>query len=196
MNVGSIDLIPRTLFHGRGTVSCLPMNVYLSHNTALLFWRAWSAAAAIPLCVFHDLGVADASLFPATLFPTSEVLRNEAVLSRDVRTILEDALQSLAGADPVRPADAGSVASPDGSAASAAAVGGMLPQTTAVASALKEVVRSRGAAPLHIMVAKGHGTRNSSDLIRHRSVAAFPRQAFIKVAPGVSSALLSSSSFK
>ena len=177
MNVGSIDLIPRTLFHGRGTVSCLPMNVYLSHNTALLFWRAWSAAAAIPLCVFHDLGVADASLFPATLFPTSEVLRNEAVLSRDVRTILEDALQSLAGADPVRPADAGSVASPDGSAASAAAVGGMLPQTTAVASALKEVVRSRGAAPLHIMVAKGHGTRNSSDLIRHRSVAAFPRQA-------------------
>lgn len=98
MNVGSIDLSPRTLFHGRGTVSCLPMNVYLSHNTALLFWRAWSAAAAIPLCVFHDLGVADASLFPATLFPTSEVLRNEAVLSRDVRTILEDALQSLAGA--------------------------------------------------------------------------------------------------
>ena len=127
MNVGSIDLIPRTLFHGRGTVSCLPMNVYLSHNTALLFWRAWSAAAAIPLCVFHDLGVADASLFPAILFPTSEVLRNEAVLSRDVRTILEDALQSLAGADPVRPADAGSVASPDGSAASAAAVGGTLP---------------------------------------------------------------------
>lgn len=62
---------------------------------------------------------------------------------------------------------------------------GCSPQTTAVASALKEVVRSRGAAPLHIMVAKGHGTRNSSDLIRHRSVAAFPRQAFIKVAPGV-----------
>lgn len=184
MNVGSIDLIPRTLFHGRGTVSCLPMNVYLSHNTALLFWRAWSAAAAIPLRVFHDLGVADASLFPATLFPTSEVLRNEAVLSRDVRTILEDALQSLAGAGAARLADAGSVASPDGSAASAAAVGGTLPQTAAVASALKEAVRSRGAAPLHIMVAKGHGTRNSSELVRHRSVAAFPRQAFIKVAPG------------
>ena len=37
MNVGSIDLIPRTLFHGRGTVSCLPINVYLSHNTCLLY---------------------------------------------------------------------------------------------------------------------------------------------------------------
>ena len=126
MNVGSIDLIPRTLFHGRGTVSCLPINVYLSHNTALLFWRAWSAAAAIPLRVFHDLGVADASLFPATLFPTSEVLRNEAVLSRDVRTILEDALQSLAGAGAARLADAGSVASPDGSAVLCCAVGARL----------------------------------------------------------------------
>lgn len=151
MNVGSIDLIPRTLFHGRGTVSCLPMNVYLSHNTALLFWRAWSAAAAIPLCVFHDLGVADASLFPATLFPTSEVLRNEAVLSRDVRTILEDALQSLAGAGAARLADAGSVASPDGSAASAAAVGGMLPQTTAVASVPSCAVLFRHRGTLRLL---------------------------------------------
>lgn len=161
MNVGSIDLAPRAFFHDCGPVSCLPMNVYLSHITALIFWRAWSAAAAIPLRAFHDLGAEDASLFPATLFPSSEVLRNEAVRAEEVRDVLATALRELSEArDPS-------------------------PVVAAAAAALAEVRRSQDDESLHIMVAKTHGTRSSSALTRHRSAAVLPRQAFIKVAPGL-----------
>ena len=153
------------------------------HGAAVLA-RAWCRTRGLFLCVFHGWAWRTRRCF-RILFPTSEVLRNEAVLSRDIADDLGGRTakprRRWGGASGpmqvrwprrtvlrrLRPPSAG------------------CPQTTAVASALKEVVRSRGAAPLHIMVAKGHGTRNSSDLIRHRSVAAFPRQAFIKVAPGV-----------
>ncbi|MEI3230568.1 MAG: hypothetical protein V8S24_04500 [Gordonibacter pamelaeae] len=156
------------------------MNVYLSHNTALLFWRT-GAPPRLFLCVFHDLGVADASLFPATLFPTSEVLRNEAVLSRDVRTILEDALQSLAGADPVRPADAGSGGLAGRVSASAAAVGGTLPANR------RRGIGAEGGCSLSGSSAAAHYGRKGSwhaELQRtctpSLNPAAFPRQAFIK----------------
>ncbi|MEC4183811.1 hypothetical protein VJ918_03210 [Adlercreutzia sp. R21] len=161
------------------------MNVYLSHSTALLFWRSWSAAAAIPLRAFHDLGVADASLLPTSFFPTSGVLCNEAVRSADVQSVMEEALQSLACARVAGPSDAGPAASTGGRDSCSARVGAMPSQAAAVMSALEEVARSQGGAPLHIMVAKGHGTRNSGDLVRHRSAVAFPRQSFVKVAPGV-----------
>lgn len=159
------------------------MNVYLSHSTALLFWRAWSTAAAIPLHTFHDLGAADASLFPASLLSTSGALCNEAVRSADVQSAMEDALRALACAGPERSSDAGPAASTGGSESCSAGVGAMIPQ--AAAAALREVVRFWGDEPLHVMVAKGHGTRNSGGLVRHRSAALLPRQSFIKVAPGV-----------
>lgn len=138
-----------------------PMNVYLSHSTALLFWRAWSAAAAIPLRAFHDLGAADASLFPASLFPTSESLRGEAVRATEVRAVLEALLRDSPAADALPSAEA------------------------AAASALGEVCRAWSDGPLHIMVAKARGTRNSDAITRHRLGTALPRQAFVKVAPGL-----------
>lgn len=136
-----------------------PMNVYLSHSTALLFWRAWSVAAAIPLRVFHDLGLADTSLFPASLFPASESLRGEAVRAMEVRAALEASLRDFSTADDLSSAE------------------------VAVASALREVCRAWTDGPLHIMVAKARGTRNSDTITRHRLGTALPRQAFIKVAP-------------
>lgn len=150
------------------------MNVYLSHITALLFWRAWSAAAAIPLHVFHDLGTGDASLFPGSLFPASETIRNEAVRTEEVRSVIDEALQSFSRASA---SAADSVPFSDGTAV---AYG-----LNAAASALSEVCRSQASGPMHIMVAKPHGTRNSGLLVRHRSKAVLPRQAFIKVAPHV-----------
>lgn len=185
MNVSSVDPASRIPPRRRGPVSCLPMNVYLSHSTSLLFWRAWSAAAAIPLRAFHDLGAADASLFPASFFPTSGVLCNEAVRSADVQSVMEDALQSLACAAAACSSDASPAASTGGCDARSTVAGALPSQTAAIASALKEVARFREGEPLHIMVAKDHGTRNSGGLVRHRSAVTFPRQSFIKVAPGV-----------
>lgn len=161
INVGSVDLKPIARSPGIVPVWWLPMNVYLSHSTALLFWRAWSVAAAIPLRTFHDLSAADASLFPASLFPAPESLRGEDVRVAEVRAVLEATLRDFSAVD------------------------GLLPSEAAVASALREVCRAWTDGPLHIMVGKAHGTRNSDAVTRHRLGTALPRQAFIKVAPEV-----------
>ena len=67
------------------------MNLYLSHSTALRFWRAWSAAAAVPLHAFHDLGAAEAALFPDRFFAASEVLFRAVRTDREIREALRRA---------------------------------------------------------------------------------------------------------
>ena len=67
------------------------MNLYLSHSTALRFWRAWSAAAAVPLHAFHDLGAAEAALFPDRFFAASGVLFRSACTDREIREALRGA---------------------------------------------------------------------------------------------------------
>ena len=75
------------------------MNLYLSHSTALRFWRAWSAAAAVPLHAFHDLGAAEAALFPDRFFAASEVLFRAVRTDREIREALRRAAapRGLAG---------------------------------------------------------------------------------------------------
>ncbi|MEC4175375.1 hypothetical protein VIN30_02795 [Adlercreutzia sp. R7] len=61
------------------------MNIYLSHLTALRFWRAWSILRPLSLREFHGMGkVASADLFPSSLYQTSMVLRDCAITDRDV----------------------------------------------------------------------------------------------------------------
>ncbi len=67
------------------------MNLYLSHSTALRFWRSWSAAAAVPLHAFHDLGAAEAALFPDRFFAASEVLFRAVRTDREIREALRGA---------------------------------------------------------------------------------------------------------
>lgn len=67
------------------------MNLYLSHSTALRFWRSWSAAAAVPLHAFHDLGAAEAALFPDRFFAASGVLFRSACTDREIREALRGA---------------------------------------------------------------------------------------------------------
>ena len=67
------------------------MNLYLSHSTALRFWRSWSAAAAVPLHAFHDLGAAEAALFPDRFFAASGVLFRAACTDREIREALRGA---------------------------------------------------------------------------------------------------------
>lgn len=67
------------------------MSLYLSHSTALRFWRAWSAAAAVPLHAFHGMGAAEAALFPDRFFAASEVLFRAARTDREIREALRRA---------------------------------------------------------------------------------------------------------
>ena len=67
------------------------MSLYLSHSTALRFWRSWSAAAAVPLHAFHDLGAAEAALFPDRFFAASGVLFRAACTDREIREALRGA---------------------------------------------------------------------------------------------------------
>lgn len=132
------------------------MNVYLSHITALRFWRAWSAAAAIPLRTFHDLGAADTSLFPDCRFSCSEVLRRCATRKEEVREILSCDGASAAG-------EFDSLA----------------------LSALRASCLDNAGEALHVMVSPSQGTRNSSGLVRHRWASVLPKRAFVQMAPGV-----------
>lgn len=70
-------------------VKCPVMNVYLSHITALRFWRAWSRLHPLALDAFHKLGkVAPSSLFPGSAYRLTSALRNCAASERDVRRLL------------------------------------------------------------------------------------------------------------
>ena len=65
------------------------MNIYLSHITALRFWRSWSTRRPLPLRDFHQMGkIPPASLFPASMYPSASVLRNCAVKQDAVQQIL------------------------------------------------------------------------------------------------------------
>ncbi|WP_282191253.1 hypothetical protein [Adlercreutzia caecimuris] len=66
------------------------MRVYLSHMTALLFWRAWSEALAIPLHTFHDMRKIDVRLLPASSYSSSSTLGLCTTSEKDVLAILRD----------------------------------------------------------------------------------------------------------
>ncbi len=189
------------------------MNLYLSHSTALRFWRSWSAAAAVPLHAFHDLGAAEAALFPDRFFAASGVLFRSACTDREIREALRGAgalgdpsAASAAekGADPaasvvpaavaprvpaaVVPAAATSgvaaATAPGVPAADAASASDAMPATGAVAVALRTACCSDGD-PVHVVTTSCGGLRNSTAATRHRIGGALPRGSFLKVAPGV-----------
>lgn len=68
-----------------------PMNIYLSHSTALAFWRSWSSLRPIPLRVFHDLRRATAALLPIGSYPSTTVVRASLTQARDVRDCIRAA---------------------------------------------------------------------------------------------------------
>ena len=67
------------------------MKVYLSHITALRFWRAWSILRPLTLQEFHSTGkVADANLFPSNIYQTSAVLRDCAIRECDIHGLFDE----------------------------------------------------------------------------------------------------------
>ena len=67
------------------------MKVYLSHITALRFWRAWSILRPLTLQEFHSTGkVADANLFPSNIYQTSAVLRDCAIRECDIHSLFDE----------------------------------------------------------------------------------------------------------
>ncbi len=118
------------------------MNVYVSHISALLFWRAWSAVLRIPLRVFHDMRTVDPSLLPFRLYPTSEMLRDCALRGRDVEDLLERGERGARTGDPAAVA---------------------LTEVTEMVEA--------GDLRWHVLVARDQGTRNSSRIVRPRTSA-------------------------
>ena len=143
------------------------MNVYLSHTTALRFWRAWSAALPIPLRTFHDMRGVDPALLPCHGLPSSSTLRHCATREADLRSILDAARQGEY--------------TPSPSAAVAHEV------RTALASALAPTAfgptDSIPTDPIHVLTRGTEGSKNSSQVVRHRVSTAHPRQSFIEVAP-------------
>ncbi|MEB1814105.1 hypothetical protein [Adlercreutzia mucosicola] len=122
------------------------MNLYLSHRSALMFWRAWSASRAISLRAFHDLRKTDGSLFPGRLYDATAALRTCASSDEDVRNLLCHVADSE------------------------------------VKAWMRACLEEEGA-PVHVLVERGEGTRNSRKIVRHRSALVYPRGAFIGMAP-------------
>lgn len=118
------------------------MNLYLSHSTALRFWRAWSAAAAVPLHAFHDLGAAEAALFPDRFFAASEVLFRAVRTDREIREALRGA---GALGDPSAASAAEKAADPAASVAPGAAAP-RVPPASAVLGAATSCADSLGVA--------------------------------------------------
>lgn len=118
------------------------MNLYLSHSTALRFWRAWSAAAAVPLHAFHDLGAAEAALFPDRFFAASEVLFRAVRTDREIREALR---RAAAPGDPSAASAAEKAADPAASVAPGAAAP-RVPPASAVLGAATSCADSLGVA--------------------------------------------------
>lgn len=108
------------------------MNLYLSHSTALRFWRAWSAAAAVPLHAFHDLGAAEAALFPDRFFAASEVLFRAVRTDREIREALR---RAAAPGDPSAASAAEKAADPAASVAPGAAAPRVPPASAVLGAA-------------------------------------------------------------
>ncbi len=108
------------------------MNLYLSHSTALRFWRAWSAAAAVPLHAFHDLGAAEAALFPDRFFAASGVLFRAVRTDREIREALR---RAAAPGDPSAASAAEKAADPAASVAPGAAAPRVPPASAVLGAA-------------------------------------------------------------
>lgn len=107
-------------------------SVYLSHVSALAFWRLWSVANPISLQEFHARRINQAGDLPARLFAGSSVLVSPASRREDVEEALGRAL------DPCE-------------------------------------------LPLHVLIRRSPGTRQTKAIARHHGMDAYPNGAFLKM---------------
>lgn len=75
-------------------------NLYLSHETALAFWRYWSIRNALSLGVFHCRKAHSTEGLPFRVFPSSSVLASLVETREGLLAILEEALSE--GSDVLR----------------------------------------------------------------------------------------------
>lgn len=121
------------------------MNLYLSHISALQFWRRWSAIHAISLRTFHDLRKVDCSLYPSRQYGTTNGLKSCISSVDEVRDVL-----------------------------------GGCNSNSEVRSWIRSCAEG-GGFPIHLLVGRRQGTRNSQKIIRHRSGLSYPRDSFVRV---------------
>lgn len=67
--------------------------ICLSHETALEFWRLWSARNGIALHLFHCRKTMQTDDLPFRIFPSSAVLVDSSSAKRTVVEIIDGALE-------------------------------------------------------------------------------------------------------
>lgn len=137
-------------------------NLYLSHETALAFWRYWSIRNALSLGVFHCRKAHSTEGLPFRVFPSSSVLASLVETRERLLAILEEALSE--GSDVLRHALAVAEC-PDASTSDGEG--------------------HRAMRELHMLGPRKPGIRLQEGVVYHHSTAAFPKRSFLKVAEHV-----------
>lgn len=158
-------------------------SVYLSHDTALRFWREWSIDRAIPLRDFHKCAARTTRDLPARTFPSSSVIRSSLATRSSIVELLGRILRETPDGAPVRALRA----ILDGSAI----FGNPADSSTAFAP-FEAPLSPRGleggkelGTPVHIVGPRKPGIGRMRGIVYHHSSAAYPRDSFLEVASGV-----------
>lgn len=147
--------------------------ICLSHETALEFWRLWSARNGIALHLFHCRKTTQTDDLPFRIFPSSAVLVDSSSAKRTVVEIIDGALE-----DGV----------PEELAELLGACRVVLSETHSSKRSKESGIAdsSSGAGKvLHVLGHRKPGVRTADGLTYHHSSATYPKGSFLKIARGV-----------
>lgn len=147
--------------------------ICLSHETALEFWRLWSARNGIALHLFHCRKTMQTDDLPFRIFPSSAVLVDSSSAKRTVVEIIDGALE-----DGV----------PEELAELLGACRVVLSETHSSKRSEESGIAdsSSGAGKvLHVLGHRKPGVRTADGLTYHHSSATYPKGSFLKITRGV-----------
>lgn len=139
------------------------LSIYLSHETALAFWRCWSIRNALSLGAFHYRKVHSTEGLPFRALPSSSVLAAPIETREDLVAILEKAARAE-----------------DSEALRCAreAVGWFgAPES--------DEEGERVVKEIHVLGPRKPGAHGRKGVVYHHSAATFPKRSFLKVAEHV-----------
>lgn len=168
-------------------------NIYLSHETALEFWRLWSARNSIALRLFHQRRATQTDDLPFRVFPSSAVITHAASTKRDIAKIIEGTLEAemseelgiLLQAHCDALSRKTSLKPSSNLIRQGSMPGATMPDSAMPSATMPNNSSSDAEGMLHVLGCRKPGKRAVKGLAYHHSSATYPKGSFLKVAPGV-----------
>ena len=147
--------------------------ICLSHETALEFWRLWSARNGIALHLFHCRKTIQTDDLPFRIFPSSAVLVDSSSAKRTVVEIIDGALEDGVPEELTELLGACRVVLSETHSSKRSKEPGLADSS------------SGAGKVLHVLGHRKPGVRTADGLTYHHSSATYPKGSFLKIARGV-----------